>query len=150
QRSGDIGACAGRLTSANGKTRHRILAGGQLGLLGQMAKPTQPGWLRFFWIKNKIGQRERTVMQRFVVSWLTMALMAAVALPSARADDFPSQSIRLIIGFPPGSAADITARIVGDAMRKTLGQQMIVEARTGAGSSLAAEFVARAPADGYT
>src|SRR5262249_49963685 len=89
-------------------------------------------------------------MQRFVVSWLTMALVAAVALPSARADDFPSQPIRLIIGFPPGSAADITARIVGDAVRKTLGQQMIVEARTGAGSSLAAEFVARAPADGYT
>src|SRR5262245_62062663 len=88
-------------------------------------------------------------MQRFVVFCLTLAVMNSAALPSVHAD-FPSQPIRLIIGFPPGSAADITARIVGDAMRKTLGEQIIVEARTGAGSSLAAEFVARVPADGYT
>src|SRR5512132_857435 len=47
-------------------------------------------------------------------------------------------------------AADITARIVGAAMSETLGQQVVVESRPGAGSSLAAEFVARAPADGYT
>ena len=71
-------------------------------------------------------------------------------MPQGRADDFPSRPLRLIIGFPPGSAADITARLVGDAMSRTLGQQIVVEARPGAGISLAAEFVARAPADGYT
>ena len=87
-------------------------------------------------------------MHRIAVLGLSMALTVAVA--GARADDFPSRSIRLIIGFPPGSAADITARLVGDSMSKTLGQQVIVEARPGAGSSLAAESVARAPADGYT
>jgi tripartite-type tricarboxylate transporter receptor subunit TctC len=88
-------------------------------------------------------------MQRFAVLGLTLAL-TAVAAPQLRADDFPSRSPRLIIGFPPGSAADITARLVSDDMSKTLGQQIVVEARPGAGSSLAAEFVARAPADGYT
>lgn len=89
-------------------------------------------------------------MQRLAVLGLTLALTAVAAAPQARADDFPSRPIRLMIGFPPGSAADITARLVGDAMSKTLGQQIVIEARTGAGSSLAAEFVAHAPPDGYT
>lgn len=89
-------------------------------------------------------------MQRFAVLGLTLALVALAAVSGARADDFPSRPIRLIIGFPPGSAADITARVVGDVMTHTLGQQIVVEAKPGAGSSLAAEFVARAPADGYT
>src|SRR5438067_1654614 len=78
----------------------------------------------------------------------------AAALPVlsrvARAQAYPSRPVRLMFGFPPGSAADITARLVGDAMSRTLGQPVIVEARPGAGGSLAAEFVARAPADGYT
>jgi len=87
-------------------------------------------------------------MRRVAVLVLSMAL--AIAAGGACADEFPSKSIRLMIGFPPGSAADITARLVGDHMSKTLGQQIIVEARPGAGSSLAAETVARSPADGYT
>jgi len=89
-------------------------------------------------------------MQRIAIFALTLALTAVAAVPQANADSYPSRPIRLIIGFPPGSAADITARIVGAAMSETLGQQVVVESRPGAGSSLAAEFVARAPADGYT
>ena len=89
-------------------------------------------------------------MPRLAVLGLTLALAAVAAVTQARADNFPSKPIRLIIGFPPGSAADITARLVGDVMGRTLGQQIVVEARPGAGSSIAAEFVARAPADGYT
>jgi tripartite-type tricarboxylate transporter receptor subunit TctC len=81
---------------------------------------------------------------------LTLALTAAAAVPQGRAGDFPSQPLRLIIGFPPGSAADVTARLVGAHMSETLGQQVVVESRTGAGSNIAAEFVARAGADGYT
>jgi tripartite-type tricarboxylate transporter receptor subunit TctC len=89
-------------------------------------------------------------MQRIAVLALTLALAAVAAAPQGSADTYPSRPIRVIIGFPPGSAADITARLVGDVMSKTLGQQVVVEARPGAGSSLAAEFVARSPADGYT
>ena len=89
-------------------------------------------------------------MQRLVAMGLALALTAIAAVAQESADNYPSRSLRLIIGFPPGSAADITARLVGNAMSQTLGQQVIVEARPGAGSSLAAEFVARAPADGYT
>ncbi len=89
-------------------------------------------------------------MRRIVILGLSLVLSAAVAVAQGRAGDFPSQPLRLIIGFPPGSAADITARLVGAAMSDTLGQQVVVESRPGAGSSIAAEFVARAPADGYT
>lgn len=89
-------------------------------------------------------------MQRIAILGLTLALTAVAAVASARADDFPSRPLRLIIGFPPGSAADITARLVGDSMSQTLGQQVVVESRPGAGSSLAAESVVRAQADGYT
>lgn len=89
-------------------------------------------------------------MQRIAVLLLTLALNVLAGASLALADDYPSRPIRLIIGFPPGSAADITARVVGDVMSRTIGQQIVVEARPGAGSSLAAEFVARAPADGYT
>jgi tripartite-type tricarboxylate transporter receptor subunit TctC len=89
-------------------------------------------------------------MQRIAILGLTLALGTAAALAQGRVGDFPSQPLRLIIGFPPGSAADITARLVGSVMSDRLGQQVVVESRPGAGSSIAAEFVARAPADGYT
>src|SRR5262245_40591072 len=74
-----------------------------------------------------------------------------LGLPAAFAQsDYPSRPIRLIVGFIPGSAADITARVLGQRMGQILGQQFVIEAKPGAGSSLAAEFVARAANDGYT
>jgi tripartite-type tricarboxylate transporter receptor subunit TctC len=58
--------------------------------------------------------------------------------------------VRVIVGFPAGSAADITARVVGQRIGQLLGQQVVIENKSGAGSNLAAEAVARAPKDGYT
>src|SRR5260370_17635923 len=55
-----------------------------------------------------------------------------------------------MVGFIPGSAADITARVLGNGLGKIFGQQFVIENKPGAGSSLAAEFSARAPKDGYT
>jgi tripartite-type tricarboxylate transporter receptor subunit TctC len=89
-------------------------------------------------------------MQRIAILGLTLAVATVAAASQGHADNYPSRPVRLMIGFPPGSAADITARLVGDAMSKTLGQQVVVEARPGAGSSLAAEAVARSAPDGYT
>lgn len=89
-------------------------------------------------------------MLRFAVLGLALMLTSLVAVSGTRADDYPSRPIRLIIGFPPGSAADVAARVVGDHMSQTLGQQVVIEAKPGVGSNLAAQFVARAPADGYT
>src|SRR5713226_2426969 len=108
------------------------------------------GMVDVFLSKTKAASRGRTAMQRIVLLGLTLALTAVANAPQAHAEDFPSRPLHLIIGFPPGSAADITARLVGDAMSQTLRQQVVVESRPGAGSSIAAEFVVRAPADGYT
>src|SRR5436190_4115706 len=76
-------------------------------------------------------------MRRIVILGLSLVLSAAAAVAQGRAGDFPSQPLRLIIGFPPGSAADITARLVGAHMSETLGQQLVIESRTGAGSGIA-------------
>src|SRR5262245_9386789 len=111
---------------------------------------TQPVCGGRFAQQKRAASKGRTAMHRIAVLALTLALTVVAAVPNASADSYPSRPIRLIIGFPPGSAADITARLVGDVMSRTLGQQIVVEARPGAGSNIGAEFVARSPADGYT
>jgi tripartite-type tricarboxylate transporter receptor subunit TctC len=76
------------------------------------------------------------------------ATVAGVA--SVVAQSYPAQPIKVLIGFGPGSAADILARLVGKQMEASLGQPIVVENRPGNSSMIAAETVARAPADGYT
>ncbi len=68
----------------------------------------------------------------------------------AHAQNYPTQPIRIIVGFGPGSAADVLARLIGKQMEAKLGQAIVVENRPGNSSMSAAESVARAPADGYT
>ena len=78
-------------------------------------------------------------------------LAAGLAGPAAQAQsDYPNRPVRLIVGFPPGSSADIAARVVGNRMTQLLGQQVVVESKPGAASSIAAAEVARAEKDGYT
>jgi tripartite-type tricarboxylate transporter receptor subunit TctC len=88
---------------------------------------------------------------KFVVALAALSAAVFMAVPAALAQgDFPSRPIRLIVGFPPGSSADIAARVVGNHMTKVLGQQVIVESKPGAASSIAAAEVARADKDGHT
>lgn len=86
----------------------------------------------------------------FLAAGLGLLTPAVRATGAAHADSYPSRPIRVIVGFGPGAVADIIARVTAAEMSKTLGQQLVVENRPGAGSSLGAEFVARAPKDGYT
>jgi tripartite-type tricarboxylate transporter receptor subunit TctC len=72
-----------------------------------------------------------------------------VPLAPAAAENYPTRPIRILVGFGAGSTADVLIRIVGQSLSKTLGQQIVVENRPGAGSMLAAEAVSRAPNDGY-
>src|SRR6266481_1435540 len=94
--------------------------------------------------------RRRTSMKRLhrVAAVLSIALAATTT--AGRADDYPSRPVRVIVGFTPGASADITARIVANRMGQILNQQFVVENKPGAGSNLAADFVAHAPKDGYT
>jgi tripartite-type tricarboxylate transporter receptor subunit TctC len=78
----------------------------------------------------------------------------AAALPAvsrfAWAQTYPTRPVRLIVGFTPGSAPDIVARLMGQWLSERLGQQFLVENRPGAGGNIGTEVVVRAPADGYT
>ncbi len=80
--------------------------------------------------------------------WLGVALLCAAA--AAQAQTWPSKPIRLVVGFPPGGGNDIIARLLGAKMQETWGEAVIVENRPGAASIIAAELVAKSPADGYT
>jgi tripartite-type tricarboxylate transporter receptor subunit TctC len=80
--------------------------------------------------------------------------VGAAALPAvsriARAQAYPSRPVRIIVGFPAGGATDIQARLMGQWLSDRLGQQFIVENRSGASGNIGTEAVAKAPADGYT
>jgi tripartite-type tricarboxylate transporter receptor subunit TctC len=83
---------------------------------------------------------------------LLFGLFLLMALPAAAAADadYPSRPVRIIVGFGPGSAADLTARVVAQRLSRTMGQQFIVENKPGGGSTVAADQVVRGPKDGYT
>ena len=78
----------------------------------------------------------------------------AAALPAvsriARAQAYPAKPVRIIVGFPPGGIFDVFARLTARWLSERLGQSFIIENRAGAGGTIAAESVARAPPDGYT
>jgi len=78
----------------------------------------------------------------------------AVALPAASrvtwADTYPSQPVRVIVGFAAGGPNDILARLIGQGLAKRLGHPLVIENRPGAGSNIATEAVVHAPPDGYT
>jgi tripartite-type tricarboxylate transporter receptor subunit TctC len=83
-----------------------------------------------------------------------LALAAALAIcaigADASAQAYPTKPIRLVVGFAPGGAADTVARALGDQLGRALGQPIVIENRAGAGSSIAAENVAKSPPDGYS
>ena len=79
---------------------------------------------------------------------------SAAALPAVtrmvKAQTYPTRPVRVIIGFGPGASGDIAARVLAQALGRLLGQQFVVENRSGAGSNIATNFVAHSPKDGYT
>jgi tripartite-type tricarboxylate transporter receptor subunit TctC len=81
-----------------------------------------------------------------------LAGVAALAgIGDARAQaSYPEQPVRIIVGFPPGVAPDVTARLLADRFTESWGKAVLVENVTGAGSNIATDRVAKAPADGYT
>jgi tripartite-type tricarboxylate transporter receptor subunit TctC len=77
------------------------------------------------------------------------AALAGAPRPAA-AQDYPTRPVRLIVGFPPGTATDADGRLIAQWLSERLGQQVIVDNRTGASTNIAAESVVRADPDGYT
>jgi tripartite-type tricarboxylate transporter receptor subunit TctC len=79
-----------------------------------------------------------------------LALVGASGMRGAQAQDYPSQDLHLICGFPPGSGADVFVRYFGEKLRPVAGRTVVVENKVGANSNIATEYVARSKPDGYT
>ncbi len=87
-------------------------------------------------------------MKTLTSSILALTLLSAA--PVALSQVYPNKPIRLVVGFGPGSAPDIIARLLGQKLTEYLGQQVIVDNRPGAGGNIANAHVAQSPPDGYT
>src|SRR5258705_8527602 len=81
---------------------------------------------------------------RFVI------FLLALAAAPAMAQQYPVRAVRLIVASSPGAGVDIVARIMAQKVSTSLGQQVVVDNRAGAGANLGAEIAAKSPADGYT
>jgi tripartite-type tricarboxylate transporter receptor subunit TctC len=78
------------------------------------------------------------------------ALAAAAPFTGLRAQSWPAKSIHFIVPFPAGGSTDVGARLVGDYLSRVFGQQVVVENKSGANGTIAVEFAAKSPPDGYT
>jgi tripartite-type tricarboxylate transporter receptor subunit TctC len=92
-----------------------------------------------------------TRMQKLAALAAALALTAIASASRAQtAAAYPDKSVRLVVPFAAGGALDVVARIVGQKLTETWGRQIVIDNRLGAGGNIGAEFVAKAPADGYT
>ena len=91
-----------------------------------------------------------TLPRRQFLLLTASAVAAPAVLRVAQAEDYPSRPIRLLVGYPPGGATDIIARICAQGLSERLGKPVVVENRGGSGGNLAGEAAARAAPDGYT
>ena len=99
-------------------------------------------------MKNDIGGQRRRLLQGAGASVLGLALSAA-GLP-ARAAGYPDKPIRLILPFAVGGSADTVGRLLAAKLAERLKQPVVIEAKLGANGTIAADYVAKSPADGYT
>lgn len=81
---------------------------------------------------------------------VSLALAVAGAAPAQAQDNYPNRPIRLILGFSPGGISDVLGRTLAVKVSASIGQPIVVENKPGAGSNLAADYVAKSPPDGYT
>jgi len=86
---------------------------------------------------------KRAALRGFFLAALAFAL-------NALAQSYPTKPVKIIVGYPPGGSGDFLTRLIADEMQKALGVGVVAENRPGAGGNVAADAVARAPADGYT
>lgn len=91
---------------------------------------------------------ERT--SRLAAAWVLLFTAAAMAFAPTATAQYPSRPIRIIVPIPPGGAPDVAARVLGQALSEQLGVAVVIENKVGSNGNIAAEYVAKSPADGYT
>src|SRR4051812_28400331 len=82
-------------------------------------------------------------------TFVAIAFVLVAGLP-AQSQNYPSQTIKIVVPFPPGGGVDVVARVIAPRLSELLGQSVIIENRGGAGGSVGATYVAQAARDGYT
>jgi tripartite-type tricarboxylate transporter receptor subunit TctC len=102
-------------------------------------------------ITNKMGSlAARKIKFSILTTLLAFTALIAAAVTDAQAQKWPEKPVRIVTPFAPGGGTDVFARILAQRFSEVFGQQFFVDNRPGAGSTTGTEFVARAPADGYT
>jgi tripartite-type tricarboxylate transporter receptor subunit TctC len=87
---------------------------------------------------------------RLIHARTLFATMLLVTATTVAAQTFPTKPVKVVVTFPPGGSSDVVARVIGPIIAQKLGQPMVVDNKPGAGATIGAADVARAPADGYT
>jgi tripartite-type tricarboxylate transporter receptor subunit TctC len=100
-------------------------------------------------MKNPISSARRLAAAR-IATLATLAITGALMQVPVHAQDYPNKNISIVVPFPPGGTTDLVARALAEALTKSLGQAVIVENKPGAGTTLGADYVAKAKPDGYT
>ena len=90
------------------------------------------------------------ISRRTAICLTVIGLSTAATIGSASAADYPTRPVRWVVGYPPGGATDIIARLIGQRLSEKLGQQFVIENKPGAGNNIATESVINAEPDGYT
>ena len=88
--------------------------------------------------------------RRTAICLIAMGISAIASIGSAAALDYPTRPVRWVVGYPPGGATDIIARLIGQRLSERLGQQFVIENKPGAGNNIATEQVVHSAPDGYT
>jgi tripartite-type tricarboxylate transporter receptor subunit TctC len=88
--------------------------------------------------------------RRTAICLIAMGISAIASIGSALALDYPTRPVRFVVGYPPGGATDIIARLIGQRLSERLGQQFVIENKPGAGNNIGTETVVNAEPDGYT
>jgi tripartite-type tricarboxylate transporter receptor subunit TctC len=90
------------------------------------------------------------ISRRRALGLVALGLPSIASIRGASALDYPTRPVRFVVGYPPGGATDILARLVGQKLSETTGQQFVIENKPGAGNNIGTEAVVNAPGDGYT
>ena len=90
------------------------------------------------------------ISRRAAMGLTALGLSAFASIGSAPAADYPTRPVRFVVGYPPGGATDIIARLIGQRLSEKLGQQFVIENKPGAGNNIGTESVVNAEPDGYT
>ena len=89
---------------------------------------------------------KRMISRRTAICLTAVGLSAIASIGSAQAADYPTRPVRWVVGYPPGGATDIIARLIGQRLSEKLGQQFVIENKPGAGNNIATEAVVNAAA----